>query len=1393
MWKTDKFTIYISNGVYSFSIPFTACYYDDAQQEAEMDVAVLQLLDTLNLDGKSDYEKIKGVYDYICSNVNYDDTNLNNDAYKLKFTAYAALVNKTAVCQGYAVLLYRLMLELGIDCRVITGIGKTNNGNGPHAWNIIQLDNGTYYNADSTWDAGRTNYGYFLKGSGFDTDHERGDTYLTDEFCADYPTAIADYDPSTAVPQGNCGENLLWKVQDGALIIYAAGTGTPGAMTNYSDASPAPWAEFADQITDIRMWAGTDIGTNAFVGLSEVRHVALPQSLTDITPGAFADCINLVDFNFYSAVQYFTDGPVILKTTASDGIQVVTVAPSVTGSFEVPNFGMILPGALLGCENISSIYFRDNFKYLPDGTLDGCAEDLSLTFAGAVPPQIEGNAFAGHNVTISCPVNWVWSQAAKGGNYGGTAIWPEGLADLNVTMSLMNGDEVLGDTLDLDMSDSSLLTLTAQFQPASAQEAVTWSSSNTKVAAVDKKTGEVTLLKPGTAKITAAATDGSGVTASVTLNIVYVTAAKTLTARLNEDLPVIGLQPGQTRTLTVYGGENAIPAEKLSFVSSNSEIASVDENGRITAGTKPGTATITVRPKDDPLNRKVTVKVTVITMQAQSLTLAVDNEQKTELELSMSAESHDYVLTDSAADYQGNSFTPKVTWTSTDTSVAKVTTAKDGTVTLTIPKNANGECVITAVSNDLNKIQSQLKISVRDYSPRLGNSKLTLNSYSTEGAVLDLRESYGNTIEKVELVGAPKEFTLIDNTLYAKQAPNRTYNLQLKVTCEKGIYSKSLQVKVANTLPSVSVKQTEKINLFYKTSTANLTVTAPGQIITGVALTDTDDFYVDEYSDGLVTLHYAKSPATTKLDTKATLEISLEGYNTPVTKAVTISTTTAAPKLTLSSASSTINTALSEDHAVTIQVQDNTNGGTLILDDTNTEVSANFADTSFVGGSLNLTLHEGSKGGTAVISVQDSSWVKPITLKHKVTVSTKLPTLVLSKKALTLNSIFTEQTDEMSVSLSQGNLALDDLTLTCTAKESEKLNVYYAGGSIHAEIINKDNAPKQGTYSYTCTWTAPDGRTVRTTLKVVVASTVPKVKLSASTVKLNRSLSEKESIQIRPVITGGAGYTLVGFEGADDWLNFEDGVLQVKLTEKPDNGKYTFKVKPVFKHDATTQEVTLPTVLTLTVQVYDAVPKVTLSAKGKLDTLNPNSAIVYTPKLTNCAGAVTDVKLDEAYSQDFKADMENGTVKLTLKDGVKYATNITYKVRFNLTVCGETIQSPVMNVKVTQSSVKYTLSPSALTLYQSQSAPLTVKLTPSVGEISQVTVNTKSSKELIAALGQDGFTFEGGKTANLSMAFENKSILKAGKSYTLYLDVTPKNNALNAKPAQVKLSVKVMK
>ncbi|MGM9660343.1 MAG: transglutaminase domain-containing protein, partial [Faecousia sp.] len=179
----------VSGSNYYYSITFTVSYYTTAAQEAQMDARVSSLLSQLNLDGKSDYEKIKGVYDYICKNITYDYANLSDDTYMLKFTAYAALMNNTAVCQGYAVLLYRLALELGVDCRFISG-----DGGGPHGWNIVQM--GTYYyNADSTWDAGRSSYSYFLVSPDNFTDHTRDEEYDTEAFHASYPMGTQNYDP----------------------------------------------------------------------------------------------------------------------------------------------------------------------------------------------------------------------------------------------------------------------------------------------------------------------------------------------------------------------------------------------------------------------------------------------------------------------------------------------------------------------------------------------------------------------------------------------------------------------------------------------------------------------------------------------------------------------------------------------------------------------------------------------------------------------------------------------------------------------------------------------------------------------------------------------------------------------------------------------------------------------------------------------------------------------------------------------------------------------------------------------------------------------------------------------------------------------------------------------
>ncbi len=162
-------------------------YYTTAAQEAELSEKIDSVLQSLDInDESSDYDVICAVYDYICANVSYDYDNLDDSEYLLKYTAYAAMINKTAVCQGYCALMYRMLQQKNIDCRLIPGSN--------HAWNIVAID-GVYYNADSTWDAGRDpkNYAYFLCGDSDFAEHTRYSEYSTEEFYRLYPMAETKY------------------------------------------------------------------------------------------------------------------------------------------------------------------------------------------------------------------------------------------------------------------------------------------------------------------------------------------------------------------------------------------------------------------------------------------------------------------------------------------------------------------------------------------------------------------------------------------------------------------------------------------------------------------------------------------------------------------------------------------------------------------------------------------------------------------------------------------------------------------------------------------------------------------------------------------------------------------------------------------------------------------------------------------------------------------------------------------------------------------------------------------------------------------------------------------------------------------------------------------------
>ena len=180
-WLTDGTNFYIT-------FTYGVGYFTSAEQEAELDVAVATLKSDLNLDGKTDYEKVKAIYDYMTENITYDYDNLDDDSYMLKYTAYAALIDKTSVCQGYATLFYRLALEYGIDARIIAGLSSGER----HSWNIVKLD-GEYYLLDATWDAGRDEYSYFLKGTDNWEDHAPDAEYAVPPFVTMYPISADDY------------------------------------------------------------------------------------------------------------------------------------------------------------------------------------------------------------------------------------------------------------------------------------------------------------------------------------------------------------------------------------------------------------------------------------------------------------------------------------------------------------------------------------------------------------------------------------------------------------------------------------------------------------------------------------------------------------------------------------------------------------------------------------------------------------------------------------------------------------------------------------------------------------------------------------------------------------------------------------------------------------------------------------------------------------------------------------------------------------------------------------------------------------------------------------------------------------------------------------------------
>lgn len=123
-------------------------YLCTKQQKKTMEAALKSKVATIKKlipSGASDYEAELIVHDWICKNVNYVDT--GDD--EMRYTAYGALVNGKAICEGYSRAMQLLCKELSIPCTLVCGVSTDRGEN--HMWNVVKIG-GEWYNLDVTWD-----------------------------------------------------------------------------------------------------------------------------------------------------------------------------------------------------------------------------------------------------------------------------------------------------------------------------------------------------------------------------------------------------------------------------------------------------------------------------------------------------------------------------------------------------------------------------------------------------------------------------------------------------------------------------------------------------------------------------------------------------------------------------------------------------------------------------------------------------------------------------------------------------------------------------------------------------------------------------------------------------------------------------------------------------------------------------------------------------------------------------------------------------------------------------------------------------------------------------------------------------------------------------------------
>ena len=394
-----------------------------------------------------------------------------------------------------------------------------------------------------------------------------------------------------------------------------------------------------------------------------------PATTTDKSITWSSSDTNVVTVSETGLIKAVALGESVITAKTNDGSNL-----SVTCNVKV--IPTLVKSVVIDYDGPTTLKVRDKLQ-LSARVLPEDATDKTLTWKTQSPAVVSVDQ---NGIVTAIGLGEAWVGAFATGDY------PYAIVNFKVVETPVSSIELTPGSIALKVGKTA--SIEAKISPETATvKALSWDSNDTNIATVDQN-GIITAIAVGEAVITATATDGSGVKATCSVSVIA-TPAEGVTIETPDKTT---LKAGESIKLNASVLPETTTDKTITWTSSNLAVATVDENGNVTA-VGVGTVIISATTSN---GKTYTIALTIDPTLAESVTLTPATASI------LIGESIPMVVSVSPATTTNKS----VTWTSSNPEVASVDDS--GNVTgLDV-----GNVEITATTADGSSLKAVSKISV---------------------------------------------------------------------------------------------------------------------------------------------------------------------------------------------------------------------------------------------------------------------------------------------------------------------------------------------------------------------------------------------------------------------------------------------------------------------------------------------------------------------------------------------------------------------------------------------------------------------------------------------------------------------------------------------------------